>query len=90
VSEVEETREETLARGTAAWRERVESGRNAHGLGPSTELHGNVAHLVSPIVGHMRLMEADGDVPDQGDLAYWIDRLALVLELAREEGEKSP
>ena len=63
-------------------------GKRDHGLGPSTYLPGNVSHLVSPIVGMLRLMERDGEAPDPEDMAYMIDRLAFVLEIAREADEE--
>ncbi len=84
-----EDRAAILARGTESWRKRVENEQVLHGLGPSTYLPGNVCHLVSPIVGMLRLMERDGESPDAGDVAFVIDRLSFVLELAREEAEKN-
>lgn len=74
--------------GTAAWRKRVEAGRDHHGLGPSTYFPGNVQHLVNPVVGILRIMEQDGEIPDADDFAYLIDTLAFVLELAEEEDSK--
>ena len=80
---------EQVSRGTAAWRARVEAGLPEHGLGASLGLSGNVQHLVSPIVGMLRLQERDGERPDASDMAYIIDRLSFVLELARErDGEE--
>ena len=73
--------------GTRSWRKRIAEGRPLHGLGPSTYLPGNVQHLVSPLVGMLRLQEADGETPDAEDVAHLIDRLSLVLDLAREEDE---
>lgn len=74
-------------KGTKAWRTRVEEGRPLHGLGPSEFFPGNVAHLVSPLVGELRLMERDGEALKPEKMAYYIDRLMLVLELAREQEE---
>lgn len=73
---------------TQAWQKRVDEGRPHHGLGPSDYLPGNVQHLVSPLVGHLRLMERDGEALESKDMDYFIDRLMFVLELAREEDEK--
>lgn len=71
--------------GTKAWRARRAEGRPLHGLGPSTYFPGNVQHLVSPLVGHLRLMERDGEALAAEDMVHYIDRLLLVLELAREQ-----
>lgn len=70
---------------TKAWQKRVDEGRPHHGLGPSDYFPGNVQHLVSPIVGMLRLDQADGRTMTPENLEYVIDRLAFVLELAREE-----
>lgn len=67
--------------------ERIAEGRVKHGVGSSEYLPGNVQHLVSPIVGLLRLMEHDGESPDAETVTYVIDRLSLVLDLAREEDE---
>lgn len=77
-----------MSEGTKAWRKRIEEDKPLHGLGPSTYFPGNVSHLVSPIVGILRIMEADGEIPDEDDFAWFIDRLTFVLELAEEEVEK--
>ena len=69
------------------WQNRIAEGRPHHGLGPSTYLPGNVSHLVSPVVGHLRLMDEDGEVLDASDMTWIIDRLSMVLELAREQVE---
>ena len=70
------------------WQNRIAEGRPHHGLGPSTYLPGNVCHLVSPIVGHLRLMEHYGETDlDAKYLAYLIDRLSMVIELAEEQVE---
>ncbi len=74
--------------GTRAWQARVAEGRPHHGLGASTYFPGNVCHLVSPIVGHLRLMEHYGETDlDAKYLAYLIDRLSMVIELAEEQVE---
>lgn len=76
---------DTIAGGWAAWRERVKSGKPTHGMGPSRYLPGDVQHLVSPLVGMLRLMECDGETPDAEDVEYLIDRLSFVLDIARED-----
>lgn len=72
---------------TRSWEDRKSKGSRLHGLGPSEYLPGNVSHLVSPIVGMLRLLERDGEAPDAEDVDYMIDRLSFVLELAREADE---
>jgi hypothetical protein len=65
---------------------RIAAGRIKHGVGASEYLPGNVCHLVSPIVGTLRLRQHDGEpVPDLG---WIIDRLSLVLDMARHEAER--
>lgn len=68
--------------------ERIAQGRIDHGLGQSEYFPGNVQHLVSPIVGILRLKEADGDKVGPSTMAYMIDRLSLLLDLAVEQDEK--
>lgn len=70
---------------TKAWEKRVAEGRPHHGLGADDYFPGNVQHLVSPIVGNMRLIMADGKMPTPSDIEHWVDRLAFVLEIAQEE-----
>lgn len=74
---------------TKAWEKRVAEGRPHHGLGPSDGFAGNVQHLVSPIVGHLRLLERDGQPLPVEDLEHYIDRLMFVIELAEEAHEDS-
>lgn len=69
---------------TKAWEKRVAEGRQHHGLGSTDYLPGNVQHLVSPIVGHLRLMQADGESLGPEDMEWMIDRLSFVLEIAQE------
>lgn len=67
--------------------QRIAAGRIEHGVGASEDFPGNVCHLVSPIVGMLRLSERDGtDLPD---LDWMIDRLSLVLDMARQEAERN-
>jgi hypothetical protein len=73
---------------TKAWEKRIAEGRSGHGLGQSDYLPGNVQHLVSPIVGMLRRMERDGEIPDEDDYKFLIDRLTFVLEIAREADDK--
>lgn len=73
---------------TRAWQKRVDNGLPHHGLGRSNYFPGNVLHLVSPLVGHLRLLEQDGKTLDAHDILHYIDRLAFVLELAWEEDER--
>ena len=71
--------------GTRSWRKRIAEGRPLHGLGPSTYLPGNVQHLVSPLVGMLRLQEADGETPDAEDVdAEPVDAVMLILDVADE------
>lgn len=63
--------------------DRIAAGRVRHGVGESEDFPGNVCHLVSPIVGLMRLRQRDGEPLD--DLGHVIDRLSLVLDMARQE-----
>lgn len=64
---------------------RIAAGRIKHGVGPSENFPGNVCHLVSPIVGFLRLRQRDGGtVPEIG---WMIDRLSLVLDMAQQEAE---
>ena len=77
-------------KGTRAWRKRVAEGRAHHGLGASTYLPGNVQHLVSPLVGMLRLREHDGELLDANDMVYMIDRLSFVLDIASEADERGP
>lgn len=72
---------------TKAWQKRVDENRPHHGLGSSDYLPGNVQHLVSPIVGNMRLIMASGDTVKPSEVDFWIDRLMFVLEIAREADE---
>lgn len=66
--------------------ERIAAGRIKHGVGSSEDFPGNVCHLVSPIVGTLRRRQRDGGtLPDMGRI---IDRLSLVLDMAREEAER--
>lgn len=67
--------------------DRIAAGRVTHGVGDSEDLPGNISHLVSPVVGQLRRAQRDGTVPD---LDWIIDRLSLVLDMARVEAETSP
>lgn len=74
---------------TEAWRKRKASGRPDHGLGTSDYLPGNVQHLISPIVGHLRLMQRAGELTFTPEyFEHIIDRLMFVIEIAREADEK--
>lgn len=68
--------------------DRIATGRVKHGVGQSPDLAGNVCHLVSPIVGSLRLDERDGNTPTQDEIRWMIDRLSLVLDLANEHAEE--
>jgi hypothetical protein len=68
--------------------ERIAAGRIRHGVGSDDYLPGNVQHLVSPIVGILRLKEHNGEDIDAGLLEYVIDRLSLVLDLAQKDAER--
>lgn len=74
--------------GTKTWQNRIAEGRPHHGLGPSTYLPGNVSHLVSPVVGRLRLRAGLDEPLSDSDMLYIIDRLSMVLELAREQAEQ--
>lgn len=67
--------------------DRIAIGRVKHGLGSSDYLPGNIQHLVSPIVGFLRLRHRDEIAPTAEDVEWMIDRLSLVLDLAREQDE---
>ena len=67
--------------------ERILAGRIKHGVGSSEDFPGNVCHLVSPVVGILRLRERDGKTLTPDEMAYFIDRLSLVLDMAREEAD---
>ncbi|HKO27592.1 MAG TPA: hypothetical protein VJU80_09060 [Solirubrobacteraceae bacterium] len=67
--------------------ERIAEGRVKHGVGASEDFPGNVSHLVSPIVGTLRLRERDTVPITLGDIRWFIDRLSLVLDMARHEAE---
>ena len=69
--------------------ERIKAGRAKHGVGDDPRLYANVQHLVSPIVGLLRLEQADGMQLSYGTLEYIIDRLSLVLDLAEEDGDNA-
>ena len=69
---------------TKAWEKRVQEGRPHHGLGSSDHFPGNVQHLVSPIVGTLRLRKHHGEALTQEELDHIEDRLAFLLEIARE------
>ena len=66
--------------------QRIAAGRIKHGVGASEDFPGNVCHLVSPLVGYLRLLERDGGGLD---LPHLIDRLSLVLDMAREQAERN-
>jgi hypothetical protein len=67
---------------------RIAEGRIKHGVGQSEDFPGNVSHLVSPIVGTLRLRERDTKPITLGDIGWFIDRLSLVLDMARAEAER--
>ena len=72
---------------TTEFAQRIAEGRIKHGVGLSEDFSGNVCHLVSPIVGMLRRSERDGaDLPN---LDWMIDRLGLVLDMARQEAERT-
>lgn len=59
--------------------------RQKFGVGYSVNLNGNLQHLISPIVGVMRMSVADGE-PLSGELlAHTTERLAFALQLIRED-----
>lgn len=68
--------------------ERIAAGRVKHGVGASEDFPGNVCHLVSPIVGILRLRERDGEGFRADDMDHFIDRLSLVLDMARDEAAR--
>ena len=74
--------------GEADMAARIIEGRIRHGVGSSEDFPGNVCHLVSPIVGYLRLRQRDGEAPT--DLDHIIDRLSLVLDMARQEATPEP
>jgi hypothetical protein len=49
----------------------------------------DVQHLVNPIIGWLRLMEADGEALEPSSMASIIERLELVVELAEGEHERA-
>ena len=65
--------------------ERIAAGRTKHAVGDSDYLPGNVCHLVSPVIGRLRLDQRDGRTPDYD---WMIDRLSLVLDMSRAEAER--
>jgi hypothetical protein len=67
--------------------QRILAGRAKHGVGMSSNFPGNVSHLVSPLVGTLRLRERDGETLTADEIAHYIDRLSLVLDMARQETE---
>jgi hypothetical protein len=69
--------------------ERIAAGRITHGVGMSEDFPGNVCHLVSPLVGHLRLLERDGRTLNAADLAHYIERLSLVLDMADADTERA-
>lgn len=75
--------------GTKAWRKRGETGQRQHGLGTSTDLAGNVSHLVSPVIGMIRAADNKGEVLTPSQIDYIVDRLRFVMELVNEEAEKN-
>lgn len=74
---------------TRAWQNRVDNGLPHHGMGKDEFFPGNVSHLVSPVVGILRRIQAGQTELTEDRLEYFIDRLSFVLELAREEAENS-
>lgn len=68
--------------------ERIEAGRIRHGVGASEFLPGNVCHLVSPVVGFLRMRQRDSRPLTSADLEWFISRLSLVLDLAEVEAEQ--
>jgi hypothetical protein len=69
--------------------DRIAAGRVKHGVGASEYFPGNVCHLVSPIVGFLRLRQHDGQTDLASDLDWFVDRLGLVLDMARAEAEQN-
>lgn len=67
---------------------RIAEGRIKHGVGSSENFPANVCHLVSPIVGHLRLRRQDGDAIPGSDLDHIIDRLNLVIDMAYHEAAR--
>lgn len=68
--------------------DRIAAGRIKHGVGASTDFPGNVCHLVSPIVGVLRLRQHHGETVEPDYLDHLIDRLSLVLDMAEQEAER--
>ncbi|MGZ6788353.1 MAG: hypothetical protein ACXVGQ_00210 [Mycobacteriaceae bacterium] len=68
--------------------ERIAAGRTKHGVGASEDFPGNVCHLVSPIVGLLRLRQRDGRPLPDADMAHIIDHPSLVLDMANAEAER--
>lgn len=69
--------------------DRIAEGRVRHGVGLSPNFPGNVSHLVSPVVGFLRLRQRDNEPLTTDDFDWFIDRLGLVLDMARHEAEQS-
>jgi hypothetical protein len=65
----------------AAFKERV-----AHGVGiTDNDLRGNIHHLVNPVIGLLRMDEADGKENGKAvNYEYYISRLQAVIALADE------
>ena len=58
--------------------------RADHGVGSDLYLRGNMWHLLSPIIGSMKMDLADGDLPSEKDLKHYVSRLYAVLALVDE------
>lgn len=61
----------------------VDEMRHRHGLGQEPEtLHGDVQHLINPIIGHLRLCQ---ELPDKEVRFDWlIERLILIRKIVDE------